>query len=102
MNWSGSGRCSFALKNMCSYMCASPAYSGVCVNEPFFTSIFHGRERHAVILDDDDLEPVRQHTSLDDLVQLGSLPAGRRGRQSHEQAASARGATHARVGSMSE
>src|SRR5688500_13538893 len=24
---------------MCSYMCASPAYSGACVNEPFFTSI---------------------------------------------------------------
>src|SRR5688500_3769666 len=24
---------------MCSYMCASPAYSGDCVNEPFFTSI---------------------------------------------------------------
>ena len=39
MNWSGFGSFVFALKNMCSYMWASPAYSGLCVNEPFFTSI---------------------------------------------------------------
>ena len=28
----------FALKNMCSYRCDSPSYSGACVNEPFLTS----------------------------------------------------------------
>ena len=39
MNWSGFGYLSLALKNMCSYMCARPAYSGLCVNEPFRTVI---------------------------------------------------------------
>ncbi len=38
MKSSGPGYEALALKNMCSYKCERPSYSGLWVNEPFLTS----------------------------------------------------------------
>ena len=48
---------------MCSYMCARPTYSGRLRERAIAHVDLDGGERHAVVLDDDDLEPVAEHSA---------------------------------------
>ena len=58
---------------MCSYMCASPAYSGRCVNEPLRTSISTVASGTPWFSSDDHLESVPEHPALMILLELGAL-----------------------------
>ena len=83
MNWSGSGRCVVRLEEHVLVHVREPGILGRLRERAVLHVDLDGRERDAVVLDDDDLETVRQDAPLDDLLQLGSLPVSRRGRQCH-------------------